>query len=78
MLHDPALVHDEHTVAKRFHYAEFLVDEQARKAKAFPQLLQKCQYLRLHGYVQRRDWLVGDNHRWAFYKYSRYRDTLAS
>lgn len=53
-----------------------LADEQARKVKAFPQLLQERQYLRLHGYVQRRDWLVGDNHRWACYKCSRYRDTL--
>src|SRR3990172_8514786 len=36
-------------------------DEQIRQPEFHLQILQNIQYLRLYGYIQRRDWLVTDN-----------------
>jgi len=55
---DPAVLHDQHLVAKPGHHAEIMRDD--HDGGVFFQRSQEIQNLRLNGEVQRRGGLVGD------------------
>ncbi len=60
MLRDPAGVHHEHVVAELRDDAQVVRDEQHRHAVLVLQRAQQLEDLRLHGDVERRRRLVGD------------------
>ena len=60
MLRDPARVHHEHVVAELGDDAQVVRDEQHRHAVLVLQPAQELEDLRLHGDVERRRRLVGD------------------
>ena len=60
MLDDPALGHDTHAVRHLADHAEVVGDQQQRHSQPVAQILQQLEDLRLHGDVQRRGRLVGD------------------
>ena len=54
-------VHDGHAVGVARHHAQIVGDEQQRGARFARQFLDEIEDLRLHGHVQRRRRLVGNN-----------------
>ena len=59
-LDDLSLTHDDHVVGDAPHDVEIVGDEQHRHAEPFLQVLEQLEDLRLHGDVERRRRLVGD------------------
>ncbi len=60
LLDDVAAGHHAHAVGKTPHDAEVMGDEQHRHAGLLLQFLEQAEDLRLHGHVERRGRLVGD------------------
>src|SRR5450756_2091860 len=58
--HDLARVHDENAVRGLRHDAEVVGDEKNGERELVPELEKKFEHLRLHGDVERRRRLVGD------------------
>src|ERR1700674_87839 len=57
---DPAAVHDQQAVAKRRDQVEVMADEDQSHATLGDQVIEDRQHLHLHGDVERRGRLVGD------------------
>ena len=61
LLHQPAIVHDDDAVSDLVHDTEIVGDEQDGRADLVVQALQDFQHLALHGNVEGRRRLVGDD-----------------
>ena len=64
-LDDPPEVHHRHAVADVAHDGHVVGDQQHRQPEPGPQVLEQVEDGRLHRDVERRDRLVGDEHRRA-------------
>ena len=62
LLLELAAVHHEHAVREPGDHAEVVRDQDDRGAEAAFQILHELEDLRLHGHVERRGRLVGDQH----------------
>ena len=60
-LDDPAEVHDRDPVADVLHHGEVVGDEQQREVELLLQLLEEVEHLGLHGDVESRHRLVGND-----------------
>lgn len=61
--HDPTEVHHLGAFAQVPHHAEIVRDEDQRQAEAITEIRHQLEHRRLHRDVERRDRLVGDEHR---------------
>ena len=64
LFHNRARVHHVHSIAKVSHDAEVVGDEKDRCSVLPPNLSHQLQHLRLHGHIERRGRLVGDQQLW--------------
>ena len=62
LLGEPSGVHDHDPVGGAGHHAEVVGDQENRPVEVVADLGEGLQHLRLHGHVQRRGGLVGDQH----------------
>jgi hypothetical protein len=61
LFEQPAAVHDDHPVGDFVDHAEIVRDQQDRRADLLVQPFEDFQHLALHGHVERRGRLVGDD-----------------
>lgn len=61
--HDPTEVHHLGALAQVPHHTEVVRDEDQRQAEAVTQVRHQLEHRRLHRDIERRDRLVGDEHR---------------
>ena len=54
-LFDPAVIHDDHSVAHELDHGQVVGNKNIGQPKGFPQFQQQVEHLGLHGHIERRD-----------------------
>ncbi|MNU64624.1 hypothetical protein D3C71_539060 [compost metagenome] len=75
-LDDFAQIHDRHPMGDAFHHRHVVTDEEEGDAERRLQFHHQVDNLCLHGNVQRRDGLIGDDQLRVQHKRTRYADAL--